>query len=136
MNTLTRTLTFLVLLAAPVLSTTSAAAAEGFSARSHPVRTVGGYVERGIPRIQVIAKLGQPAERWTPDIWVYRAAGALHDTGANASCRTLIIRFERGVVAEMTLANDPAARQIAAEVRGASMRREVASHASETRVER
>ncbi len=95
--------------------------------RSYGVGAVGDYVERGTLRIQVLAKLGDPAERLSPDVWVYHRFEPVDGVAADRSCRTLVIVFQRGAVADMKLVNHAAADQIATEVRSRSHGTEVVS---------
>lgn len=115
-------------LALPVAASTTGAA------RAHLVGTVGDYVERGTYRIQVLAKLGDPAGRLAPDVWVYRRfAPQESHRGVAGDCRTLLIFFRDGVVAEMRLVNPAAERLIAADLRARTASRVVASSGGEER---
>lgn len=79
----------------------------------------GRYVERGTPRIQVLAKLGKPAERLGEDIWLYRDIEPAPGYRADASCRTLMVTFREGQVARLQLVNRPMVARVAADLRRA-----------------
>ena len=86
------------------------------AAQSISLRAVGDYVERGTPRIQVIARLGRPAERLSRNVWVYRLAASPDLAAGDSSCRQLVVRFDEGAVADLRLVNERAVEQIVADL--------------------
>lgn len=85
---------------------------------AYAVSSAGPYIERGSLRIWVLAKLGEPTERLSPDVWVYR--GYVPSSGqrpVDAACNRLIVTFSDGAVANLQLANPAAADFIAANLR-------------------
>jgi len=87
----------------------------------------GRYVERGTPRIQVLAKLGKPAERLGEDIWLYRGMEPASGYRADPSCRTLMVTFREGQVVRLQLVNAPMIDRVAADLRRAESAPVVAS---------
>ncbi|MBE2214192.1 MAG: hypothetical protein IAE82_10005 [Opitutaceae bacterium] len=94
---------------------------------AYSLEQAGRYVERGTPRIQVLAKLGRPMERLGEDIWLYRGIEPAPGYEADVSCRTLMITFRDGMVARLQLVNGPMVDRVAAEQRRAESAPVVAS---------
>ncbi len=94
---------------------------------TYHVDQAGPYVERGTPRIQVLAKLGQPAERLGEDVWLYRGIEPAPGYQADASCRTLMVTFRDGKVARLQLVNRPMVDRVATDLRRAESAPVVAS---------
>lgn len=63
------------------------------------VKAAGPYVEIGSFRIQVSAKLGQPSATLVDGTWLYRGFAV----DESAATGTLVVRFNRGQVSELSL---------------------------------
>lgn len=64
-----------------------------------PLQGAGPYVGVGTFLIQVAAKLGQPAARLPDGTWLYRN----FQVGDTSTTGTLVIRFQKGRVSELSL---------------------------------
>jgi hypothetical protein len=83
----------------------------------HSVKQVAPYVERGTPRIAVTVHLGQPTERLSPDVWVYRGFSVERGSVSVKDCGTLVVTFAGGYVSNLQLVNAPAVAAIAAQAK-------------------
>lgn len=63
------------------------------------VRNAGPYVETGTYQIQVTMALGRPTHRLANGTWLY----ANYEVEESRACGTLVVRFEKGRVRELTL---------------------------------
>lgn len=64
------------------------------------VNSVGPYVESGTYRVQVAVKLGRPSYVLPDGTWLYQGY-IINDSDASG---TLVVRFQRGRVSELSLA--------------------------------
>lgn len=82
-----------------------------------PVSRVSGQIESGSPRISVTVRLGQPTQRLSDNLWVYRGFRARNGSSAQEACDTLIVTFTDDLVTDLRLVNRPAEVAIAAQVK-------------------
>ena len=111
-----------LLLLAAALSAPVFASEKNDTAVPVRVSNVGGYIERGAPRVAVFAHLGSPSRRLSSDVWAYDGFRADVASVNERGCDTLIITFVDNQVADLKLVNRPAARSIAADLKLAKAR--------------
>lgn len=79
----------------PVDRAASLLAGQGFLT----IRNAGPYVETGTYQIQVTTALGRPTHRLANGTWLF----ANYEVEESRACGTLVVRFEKGRVRELTL---------------------------------
>lgn len=114
------------LLAPPLLAAPAEKPAQAFRVNAIE-RYNTNIVEPGMPNFQVRRALGEPHRKLDADTWIYERFSATDwkiDTG---DCTTLVITFTQGLVSELRLVNDRAAKIIAANLEKAAAAKMVAA---------
>ena len=83
----------------------------------HQVDKWNGSVTPGTSKWVAEMRLGRPAHRLTPDVWVYTGYRADLDRVNRQGCNILIVTLANGRVARMQFANQPAFQVIADDAR-------------------
>lgn len=103
-----------------ILIAASLSAAPEARARAHRVTAIE---QPGLPMIEVGTReftvrrlLGEPVRKLGPDAWVYAGYRALPEQAPDDPCRTLLITFVAGKVADLKLVNGSAEKAIAAQL--------------------
>ncbi|HWA25197.1 MAG TPA: hypothetical protein VG734_05930 [Lacunisphaera sp.] len=83
--------------------------------RVSAVAVRGGTVVRaGDSAVTVVAHLGQPEQKMSRDIWIYRQFRSPEERHYQRDCTTLVVTFRDGRVTYLDRVNDPAVRWLAA----------------------
>lgn len=116
-----------LLAVACVASPASSAESRAQGYRLHAIETSSSTtIQTGATEFTVRRILGAPARQLDANTWVYASYRAVPARGDFDDCRTLIITFDRGLVADLQLVNERAEKAIVARIQ--------ARHASAPRV--